>query len=164
MYYIWQNILSYDQGKLRLNLLLNRASAWVDVCSYIPYSGKVEIVVKKPLSALLVRMPEWVSASEQEIAVMTASGNRQFTWEGRYLNLGSAKPGEMLTVTFPISTRQTSETIGNVRYTLEIKGNTVIGIDPPGKNGPLYERAYFRAHEAPMRKVERFVPDEPIKW
>jgi hypothetical protein len=39
MYYIWQNILTYDQGKLRLNLLLNRASEWVDVCSYIPYEG-----------------------------------------------------------------------------------------------------------------------------
>ena len=49
MYYIWQHILTYDQGKLRLNLLLNRASEWVDVCSYIPYQGKVEIVVKKPL-------------------------------------------------------------------------------------------------------------------
>ena len=70
----------------------------------------------------------------------------------------------MLTVTFPISTRRTTEVIGNVPYTLEIKGNTVISIDPPGKNGPLYERAYFRAREAPMRKVERFVPDEEIVW
>jgi hypothetical protein len=164
MYYIWQNILTYDQGKLRLNLLLNRASEWVDVCSYIPYEGKVEVVVKKPLSAVLVRVPEWVSPSDQEVEVITAAGNRQFTWEGRYLNLGSAKPGEMLTVTFPISTRRTTETIGNVFYTLEIKGNTVISIDPQGKNGPLYERAYFRAHEAPMRKVERFVPDEPVQW
>jgi len=164
MYYIWQHILTYDQGRLRLNLLLNRASEWVDVCSYIPYEGKVEVVVKKPLSALLVRVPEWIRSSDQEVAVMTSAGNRQFTWEGRYLNLGSAKPGEMLTVTFPIATRRTTEIIGNVLYTLEIKGNTVISIDPPGKNGPLYERAYFRATQAPMRKVERFVPDEPIKW
>ena len=164
MYYIWQNILTYDQGTLRLNLLLNRASEWVDVCSYIPYEGKVEIVVKKPLSAGLVRVPEWVSPNDQEVAVTTAAGNRQFNWEGRYLNLGSAKPGEMLTVIFPISTHRTTETIGNVLYTLEIKGNTVVSIDPPGKNGPLYERAYFRAHEAPMVKVQRFVADEQIKW
>lgn len=164
MYYIWQHILTYDRGTLRLNLLLNRASEWVDVCSYIPYEGKVEVVVKNPLSAVLVRVPEWVAPSDQEVAVTTAAGNRPFKWEGRYLNLGAAKPGEMLTVTFPISTRRTTETIGNVLYTMEIKGNTVISIDPPGKNGPLYERDYYRAREAPMRKVERFVPDEPIKW
>jgi hypothetical protein len=120
--------------------------------------------VKKPLNAVLVRVPEWVSPSDQEVAVATAAGNRQFTWEGRYLNLGSAKPGEMLTVTFPIATRRVTETIGNVFYTLEIKGNSVVSIDPPGKNGPLYERAYFRAHDAPMVKVQRFVADEPINW
>jgi hypothetical protein len=164
MYYIWQHILTYDQGRLRVNLLLNRASDWADVYSSIPYAGKVDVKVKKPLSALLVRVPEWVPASSQEVEVITAAGNRQFTWEGRYLNLGSAKAGETLTVTFPISTRRTTETIGNVFYTLEIKGNTVVSIDPPGKNGPLYERAYFRAPQAPTRQVERFVPDEPIKW
>ena len=164
MYYIWQNILNYHQGKLRVNLLLNRASAWVDVCSYIPYQGKVEIVVKKPLGSLQVRVPEWIVPSEHAVAVTTKDGNRQFTWEGRYLNLGAAKPDEMFTVTFPISTRRTTEVIGNVLYTLEIKGNTVVGIDPPGKNGPLYERAYFRGSEAPMRKVERFVPEEEIVW
>jgi hypothetical protein len=164
MYYVWQHILTYDQGRLRVNLLLNRASDWADIYSFIPYQGKVEVKVKRPLSAVLVRVPEWVSANHPEVAVMTPAGNRQFAWEGRYLNLGSASPGEVLTVTFPISTRTTTETIGNVLYTLEIKGNTVISIDPPGKNGPLYERAYFRAAEAPTRKVERFVPEELIKW
>lgn len=164
MYYIWQHILTYDQGRLRLNLLLNRASDWADVYSSVPYQGKVEVKVKKLLSAVLVRVPEWVSANHPEVAVMTTAGNRQFTWEGRYLNLGSANPGEVLTVTFPIPTRTATETIGNVLYTLEIKGNTVISIDPPGKNGPLYERTYFRSKQAPTRKVERFVPEEPIKW
>jgi hypothetical protein len=164
MYYIWQHILTYDQGRLRINLLLNRASEWVDICSYIPYEGKVELVVKKPLSDVLVRVPEWVPANSPDVVANTKTGNHPITWEGRYLNLGSASPGEMLTVTFPISTRKTTETIGDVLYTLEFKGNTLISIDPPGKNGPLYERAYYRASQAPMRKVERFVPDEPVKW
>jgi hypothetical protein len=105
-----------------------------------------------------------VPANSPDVVANTKTGNHPITWEGRYLNLGSASPGEMLTVTFPISTRKTTETIGDVLYTLEFKGNTLISIDPPGKNGPLYERAYYRASQAPMRKVERFVPDEPVKW
>jgi hypothetical protein len=164
MYYIWQYILTYDQGRLRINLLLNRASEWVDICSYIPYEGKIEAVVKKPLSNVSVRVPEWVPANSPYVLAKSQAGSRPITWEGRYLNLGSANPGEMLTVTFPISIRKTTETIGNVFYNLEFKGNTLISIDPPGKNGPLYERAYYRADKAPMRKVERFVPDEPVKW
>lgn len=164
MYYIWENILTHEQGRLRVNLLLNRASEWADVYSFIPYEGKVEVKVKKPLSAVLVRVPEWVPANSTQVVAKTHTGTRLVTWEGRYLNLGSAHPGEVLIATFPISTRRTTEIIGDVPYTLNIKGNTVVSIDPPGKNGPLYERNHYLAAQAPMHKVERFIPDKPIKW
>jgi hypothetical protein len=67
-------------------------------------------------------------------------------------------------MTFPIAERTVKETIGDVPYTLTIKGNTVTTIDPPGKVGPLYQRACYRANRAPLRKVSRFVPDETIVW
>jgi hypothetical protein len=70
----------------------------------------------------------------------------------------------MLAVSFPIPQRRTKESMGAVLYTLEIKGNTVVNIDPPGKNGPLYQRSYYLAQQAPSRKVERFVPEESIVW
>lgn len=164
MYYIWQYILDHDNGRLKVNLLLNRGSEWADIHSHIPYEGKVEIVVKKPLRNVLVRVPEWVPGNSPAVSARSKSGIRQVTWEGRYVNLGAASPGEVLTVTFPIFIRRTTETIGNVRYTLEIKGNTVVSIDPPGKNGPLYQRSYYLASAAPIRKVERFVPEGPIRW
>jgi hypothetical protein len=105
-----------------------------------------------------------VQANSTEVAASTHTGPRAFQWEGRYLNLGSAEPGEVLVVTFPIPRRKTTETIGNASYTLYIKGNTVVQIDPPGRNGPLYDRRHFLAAEAPTRKLERFVPDESIPW
>lgn len=164
MYYIWQHLLDHDDGRLRVNLLLNRASEWADVYSYIPFQGKVEVKVKKPLRNVLVRAPEWVQGNSPEVAASAHRGSISFHWEGRYLNLGSAAPGEMLTVTFPISQRRTRETIGNVPYTLDIKGNTVVSIDPPGANGPLYQRRRYLAAEAPVRKVERFVSADFVNW
>ncbi len=163
-YYLWQHILDYHAGRLRLNLLLNRASEWADVYSEIPYQGRVEIKVKKSLSTVLVRMPEWVQAGSPEVAAGMTAGPRSFRWEGRYLNLGSAAQGESLVVTFPIARRKTTQIIGNASYTLDIKGNTVVQIDPPGRNGPLYDRSHYLADEAPTRKVERFVPEETIIW
>ena len=56
------------------------------------------------------------------------------------------------------------ETIGAVPYTLVIKGNTVVSIDPAGKNGPLYLRAHYRQSQARWRTVRRFVPEERIEW
>ena len=43
-----------------MNLLLNRASKWADVYSYIPYEGRVDLRFKQPCESVLVRAPEWV--------------------------------------------------------------------------------------------------------
>jgi hypothetical protein len=164
LYYIWEHIVNYDQGKLRVNLLLNRASEWADIDSHIPYQGKVDVKVKKSLEGVLVRVPEWVVANSPEVMAQTNGRRKEFRWEGRYLNLGGADPGEVIGVSFPIPQRRTKETIGAVPYTLDIKGNTVVSIDPAGQNGPLYQRSYYLAQQAPVRKVERFVPEETIAW
>jgi hypothetical protein len=164
LYYIWEHIVNYDKGKLRVNLLLNRASAWADIHSHIPYQGKAEVKVKKPLESVLVRVPEWVEGNSRQVVAQSSGRQRELRWEGRYVNLGSGKPGDVLAVNFPIPKRRTKETIGAVPYTLNIKGNTVVDIDPPGKNGPMYQRSYYLAQQAPSRKLERFVPDDPIVW
>jgi hypothetical protein len=164
VYYVWEHILRCKDGKLSVNLLLNRASEWADVYSHIPYQGKVEINIKKPLAGVLVRMPEWVPANSPDVRARTQAARRNFGWHGRYLNLGGARPGEVITVTFPIPQRQTTETIGNVSYKLRLKGNTVVSIDPPGQNGPLYEREYYLQDRAPERRVQRFVAGGPLSW
>lgn len=166
VYYLWEHILNYDHGHLRVNLLLNRASAWADIYSHIPYEGRVQVKIKKPLESLRVRMPEWIETHSSTVSAKADGQRRQFRWEGRYLNLGSARAGELFEVTFPIPHRRMKETIGDVPYTLEIKGNTVVSLDPPGDkiNGQLYQRASYLAERAPMRKVERFVPEETIDW
>ena len=64
---------------------------------------------------------------------------------------------------FPIGERTVQETIGGVSYKLEIRGNTVLSIDPPGRTGPLYERTYYR-QPVKWRKVDRFVPEREIAW
>jgi hypothetical protein len=166
VYYLWEHILNYHRGHLRVNLLLNRASTWADIYSHIPYAGKVQVKVKKPIESLRVRMPEWIETHSGTVAAQANGQRRPFRWEGRYLNLGSARPGEMIEVSFPIPLRRRKETIGDVTYTLEIKGNTVVSLDPPGDkvHGQLYQRASYLTERAPVRKVERFVPEEPIDW
>jgi len=164
LYYIWQGLLERKGEDLRLNLLMNRASPWADVYSHIPYEGRVDLKLKKPCSKVLVRVPEWITTGSREVVCKMNGTWRKVPWEGRYVDAGVAHPGDKLVVTFPISERTVKESIGDVSYTLTIKGNTVTTIDPPGKVGPLYQRAYYRANKAPMRKVSRFVPNETIVW
>jgi hypothetical protein len=164
LYYIWENMVDFNDETFRVNLLLNRASPWADVYSHIPYQGRIELKLKKPIKNVLVRVPEWISAHSPDIVLRNNGQPRQIRWEGRYLNLGGGKPGEIVSLTFPIPEHSTKETIGNTPYTLGLKGNTVVNIDPPGINGPLYQRSYYLSQQAPSRKVERFIPEESIAW
>ena len=67
LYYVWGNIVTADDGKLRVNLLLNRASPWADVDSWLPYEGRVAISMKTAKEALLVRVPEWVDQQQSRV-------------------------------------------------------------------------------------------------
>ena len=49
-------------------------------------------------------------------------------------------------------------------YTLLVRGNTVVSIDPPGRICPLFQREYLRESEPRWRKVERFVADKQISY
>ena len=57
----------------------------------------------------------------------------QFAWEGRYAHVGDVKPGDKVAVTFPIEERTVKEKMWGLDYTMIIKGNSVVFIDPPGK-------------------------------
>jgi hypothetical protein len=150
--------------EFRVNLLLNRASAWADVYSSIPYEGRVEVKMKKPCQKVLIRAPEWTEEHSPEVTGTVNGSPRRLVWQGRYVNVGAALPGESIILCFRLATRTVKETIGTVPYTLEIKGNTVVGIDPPGKYGALYERANYRSSKVRWRKVQRFVPEQEIHW
>lgn len=164
VYYVWERILEYKDNRLRVNLLLNRASQWGDIHSYIPYDGRIDLKIKKICPEVLVRVPEWVRSESADVKARMNGEPRKLRWEGRYVNVGRGLPGETITVTFPIPSRKVKETMGGVTYTLELKGSTVVSISPEGANGPLYQRVAFRNDRVRWRKMQRFVPEAAIAW
>jgi hypothetical protein len=164
LYYVWENILCSKNDELRVNLLLNRASSWADVYSHIPYEGKVEIKIRKPHRSLLVRVPEWIESGSTSVTAIRAGKSAPLAWEGRYVRTGHVGAGDVVAVSFPINTRNETQTIAGVSYRLQIRGNTVVSISPGGENMPLYQRERFLQDRAPMVKVKRFVSDQNIIW
>lgn len=166
LWYAWKNILTHDQGRLRVNLLLNRASQWADVDSHIPYTGRVDVSMKETLS-LEVRIPEWVQPEQVRCEV---GGNpRSLTFDGRYAKPGEVKAGQKAVFSFPITERTVkTEFPGNLNqgrlYTMVIRGNDVVKMDPPGTSYPLYQRSHYRTGETLYRKAKRFVPDQEMNW
>ncbi|MDP6438481.1 MAG: glycoside hydrolase family 127 protein, partial [Candidatus Brocadiia bacterium] len=159
LYWIWDSALRHQGGKLRVNLLLNRASPWADVDSHIPYRGQVDVRVKQPVG-LEIRIPEWVAPRETRCQVN--GEERSLAWDGRYARVGRVKPDETATLSFPISERTDVVNIEKRAYTLVRKGNEVVSIDPPGRYYPFYQREHYRSNTTRWRTIERFVCRERI--
>jgi hypothetical protein len=155
LYSVWSNIVIKDDEGVWINLLLNRSTRWVDVNSYSPYEGRIEITVKDA-SDLFIRLPEWVDKSK--VAVTVDGAPQPFSWRGDYVHLGNLVIGQEVTVTYPL--RQFTETfylisengspMESYKYTVTWKGDTVIGISPKGQYYPLYQREYYLGDVVPM--------------
>lgn len=161
LYYIWQYMLQMHEGTLSVNLLMNRASSWADVDSHVPYTGQVDVHVKTACR-LRMRLPEWVQPEEATGTMNGASVT--LTFDGRYAEFGAVQPGDVAVLTFPIAERSVETTIGGEPYTLVIKGNDVVSIDPPGQWYPYYQRDAYRRHETQWVERERFAADETLEW
>ena len=161
LYWIWDSILTRKDGMVKINLLLNRASPWLDVDSYLPYEGKVVVKIKKA-NEVAIRIPEWTDRDKVSCQV---NGKRQeFSWSGNYVEVRGLERGNSVTVEFPMREKTLFRVISRFPYKLTIKGNTVIDIDPKGKINPIYRRDHYRQNQAPTKKVTRFVSNEALIW
>jgi len=177
LYEAWDAIVRYDNGMAQVNLLLNRASPWVDIDSYLPYEGKV-VLKNKKARKMSVRIPMW--ADKNAVHCKVNDEERPLQWVGRYLLVSRIEPKDTVTITFPIveTTEKHTEPSYNQTYTCHFKGNTLIDISPrpeefnwakiASDDGawtelnkemgyPLYQREHMKATKAPMRQVTRYV-------
>jgi hypothetical protein len=155
LYYVWEKMIGFKNGTLSIHLLLNRASPWADVNSYVPYEGQVDVIMKVACN-LEIRIPEWVKPND--MSGFVNGTQRELTFQGRYALIGYVEPGNLVTVNFPIFERTVNTIIGNVPYTLTIKGNNVVSINPYGTWYPFYQRAHYRENQVRWVNRERFVP------
>ncbi len=158
LYHVWDSIVSREQDEVRINLLLNRTSQWLDVDSYLPVEGKVVLHVKDA-PRIAIRMPEWCNPGEVRATVGEKEVDTHV--DGRYVRLDGKRPGDVVTLTFPVPECSTHRVIGEIPYKLTLRGSNVVHIDPGGVAYPLY------AHPPtgkPVRKT-RFVPEiTQVTW
>jgi hypothetical protein len=168
LYYAWEAIVRGEGDLAQINLLLNRASPWLDIDSHLPHEGKVVIRVKTA-RRLAVRIPVWVRRAELRARV--GGCPREGAWVGNCLLLADLAPGDAVTLAFPVPESTASYTVaaripGQERvYTLRFRGSTVVEVSPHDDSPttyPLYQREHLRSPAAPMRRRTRFVASRTI--
>jgi Beta-L-arabinofuranosidase, GH127 len=157
LYYAWESIVRYRDGQATVNLLLNRASPWVDVNSSLPYEGRVQ-VINNTARSVAVRIPGWVKMDS--IKCLLAGTEVKPSRIGRYLGLEGLRPGQIVELRFDLPEDQTEYSINHQVYKYKFRGSTVIDVTPRPASDlyyPLYRRQQVKAGPAPIIKRERFV-------
>jgi hypothetical protein len=183
LYHAWEAIVRYENGAAQINLLLNRASPWLDIESHLPYAGKV-VIRNKTAEKLSVRIPRWVD--RESVSLQVNGSAKSFTWVGNYINFSKLSADDVVIIQFPMvetteqytlmwkendfwkeSTNPNNNWTPPAEpdvFTFHLKGNTVMDVSPrPQRIGyPLYERTYYQANQAPMNNVTRYIaPYQP---
>ena len=108
-YYAWESILRCDDDRtVQINLLLNRASEWLDLDSYEPYEGRAVIRNKKATS-VSVRIPRYASNRDVTLSVNGKSTDTFFV--GKYL-LIHCSPGDEIEIRYPLAESSARYTFG----------------------------------------------------
>ena len=151
---------SEENGSVRINLLLNRGARSVDVDSHLPYRGQIDVYSKQPVAGLQIRLPGWVRTDD--VCVQADGHARRFGVDGRYVDAGELKPGQVATLTFPMQEKRDIRWIRGDHYNIAKRGYEVVEIDPLGPAWPMYQRMHYRTDNTRWRKITRFVPDARI--
>ena len=111
------------------------------VISSLPERGRLDVIARKPGNYFL-RPPAW--APRAQVRVLRGGGAVAVKWAGpalAYVNLQDVKPGEVLTLVYPLVTWK--QVVGiwptkpDLKFTIWWKGNTVIEMEPRGTGLPV---------------------------
>jgi hypothetical protein len=166
IYDAWDHIVQFKGSTARVNLLLNRASCYLDIKSELPYRGRVDIVTKSSigtLNALEVRIPDHTDTGEVRISMNGADLTGQWHWaDGSYVQIPNLQANKTYTLSFPIvkttmvifqvkdqnqmwteSNLATSSSpfVNDLYYQGRFRSNTLVDVDRRPSGGiQLYQR------------------------
>ncbi|MCS7459789.1 glycoside hydrolase family 127 protein [Paenibacillus doosanensis] len=166
----WSNTMTENNGTVSVNFLLNRGSRWLDVSSHLPHEGKVVLDIHQNIPKLLLRIPDWAGYAKVMIqreldgTAHTQSGSDPSMWvKQRFLDLGETRKGETITVTFPVSKRQTVEKAMGEEFVTQWRGDDVVHLSPEGTHHPFYNhRQIF--DKAPMKMGQYRRLEQEYYW
>ena len=174
LYKGWESIIRCAGGVAQVNLLLNRASPWLDVDSYLPYEGKV-VLKNKTASKAQVRIPS--QAAKAAVTCRVNGKALEPKWQGQYLVIEGLAPKDEITIEFPMveTEEQHTQSVVNQEYACRFRYNTLVDISPRGERPrmkrmrsddgasfdthtghPMYQRACYQQDKTPLKNKSRY--------
>ena len=160
LFYCWYGALQYNEGTAQVNLLINRASPWLDMESWLPYEGNI-IIHNKKCSRVIIRIPIWAELGKVKFYVNNRMARPRFM--GKYACLEGLSAHDIIMVELPVYEWTENLTGPDPKewmkqpvgcwfpqeatkepITFKLKANTIVDISHPILPGAPFNDAWWR--------------------
>ena len=173
LFVAWKNAAWVEDGKLHVNLHIDKSLPEAEIRGYQPWDGLLTLVLKRPME-VRVRIPDFVPPDQ--FKVQAENKKIAIRIEGGFAELLGCAPGETIRIRYPLPVKVEKLEIGNPgfrRYPYEVvwKGDTVLRMTFTGEEvqtgysdfeqkdvrvyygkagpEPLYQREHFSRKQTP---------------
>jgi len=108
MFDVWNHIVQFKHHVAQINLLLNRATWYLDIKSEIPYRGVVHVTTRPdlgPITSLELRIPDGVQAGQVQVFANDVPIAYQWV-HTNYVQVANLQTSTRYTVKFPLTYTQ----------------------------------------------------------
>jgi hypothetical protein len=160
-YLAYQNAIEESAGEIRINLLISTGSSGIEVSSYLPFEGRLDLYPagNRPIS---LRCPDWVRPDR--VKVTPANVKVEPEAGGNYVRISGFKASEDLSVYFDQPEQEKEHKVAGKTYRAKWRGDTVLEMLPPGEPYPIYLRKALRPTLAPMHQVDIAYLPPGVHW
>jgi len=149
LYYAWEGIVTEKNGWVSVNLPLNRASKWLDVDSWLPYEGRVDLVMRQNVDTVDFRVPNYVEFSTVRVTDNTGRAV-SFSWVGNRIVMNGLSAGAVISIKFDLENWTEVHTLEWIqsedRHWVEGSDPRVNSSDPYNNPNPSVYTIVFRAN------------------
>jgi hypothetical protein len=189
LYAAWDSILRYQDSTLRINLLLNKQSPWLNIESHLPHEGRV-VLRNKQARKIYIRIPSWVDRQKLALTVQGQALTPRFVRND--LVIDPVSNSAVVTLTFPVAEDVQTFTLDDYgdrgrgehpvdryKYRASFRGATAIKVESlEGDESKTYDggsrsvtpvysayqhREYLAQQSAPLKEIESYHSTKTIR-
>ena len=159
----WDSAIEKTGGVVYVNMAFSRNSPWLELVSYQPYEGRVDMLVHDA-EKIKMRVPSWVDRAGLRVSINGAPVAADY--DGIFIKISGLRKGDTVKIEYPLIPDVRTEQVNGTQYATEWKGDTVVGISPKGTIYPIFERDCMKKDTAPMLGGQPYKGQKggPVFW
>jgi hypothetical protein len=155
-----QNAIQETAGEVQVNLLISAISSSVEVASYLPYEGRLDLYASVS-KQIRIRTPDWLQPNKVRVS---GSARLQVEKQSSAILLKGAVAGDPITLQFEQPAVERTHTVAKREYRAVWRGDTVVRLLPVGHPYPIFQRSALNSSVSPLKPKDLSPILQQVHW